>query len=684
MKDFSFCIPTRFVVGKNSASQVGELIRQYGGRKVLIVEDGGSYLSALLENVRASIKGAGLEAVQTPFKAVSPRLSIVMENVRLCKEEGIDFILAVGGGTVMDTAKAIAFFCENDGDLTEYVQYRKASPKCAKVASIVTLSGTGSEVSATAMIIDDRSVPEIKYPLFQESIRFLFSVMDPSLTCTLPMRTTIAGAFDAITHIMEHYFCGPSGYDLQDRMCEAVISSIMANMRAVRENPSDYGTRAQLQMGATLANSTLLGVGCDSDWAVHYMENPVTTMTHNLHGSTLAIISVAWMRYCFRRDLRKAVNFAVLCGHNALCAAYPDIEDQCAALDKMLAAGCPGLSSGLLYAPGRTVPPSDLLRLAAVLKPTDAIYTTHLRSEGARLIESLEEAISFASAGSGRLHVSHFKTAGDANWGKLDAALELLEKARERGLRVTADRYPYTYSQTSLSVILPPRYDSMRDREIQEKLSGDPAESERLIAELADSRRVKRAILTAVSKPEFLPRMRHPRRNALRRSVRGHGPAGRRCAGDGGVRGDVAGQSAADSGGIVGVLRHGRERASAGRIARARPSSFVRVVPALPETDGGAGRPAGSRPPRDVVPRLSVPPEEPRIDQTRLLCRFDRVRSCETRLQGGFRASAHARRGYHSRVRERRTDRQRKTRRPRADVTFFFLRKRKTRSNPKN
>ena len=106
------------------------------------------------------------------------------------------------------------------------------------------------------------------------------------------------------------------------------------------------------------------------------------------------------------------------------------------------------------------------------------------RSEGARLIESLEEAVAFASAGSGRLHLSHFKTAGEANWGKLDAALELLEKARERGLRVTADRYPYTYSQTSLSVILPPRYDSMRDREIQEKLSRDPAECERLIEDV--------------------------------------------------------------------------------------------------------------------------------------------------------------------------------------------------------
>ena len=310
MKDFSFCVPTRFIVGKDSPAHVGEQIAAYGGHRVLIVDDGGSYLTELLQTVRSSIVREGLEAFEMEQKAVSPRLSIVMEGVRFCRENDIDFILAVGGGTVMDTAKAIAFFCENDGDLTEYVLYRKASPKCRKVASVVTLSGTGSEVSATAMIIDDRQEPPIKYPLFQESIRFLFSVMDPTLTCSLPMRTTMAGAFDAVTHVMEHYFCGESGYDMQDRMCEAVMSSIMNNMRAVKENPSDYGTRAQLQMGSTLANSTLLGIGCDSDWAVHYMENPVTTLTHNLHGSTLAIISVAWMRYCFRRDLPKAVNFA--------------------------------------------------------------------------------------------------------------------------------------------------------------------------------------------------------------------------------------------------------------------------------------------------------------------------------------------------------------------------------------
>ena len=219
--------------------------------------------------------------------------------------------------------------------------------------------------------------------------------------------------------------------------------------------------------------------------------------------------------HCEWRDMRgycdwlerrcPAVNFSVLCGHNALCAAYPAVGDQCDALATMLSQGCPGLSTGLLYAPGRTVPRDELLRLAGVLKGTDAIYTTHLRSEGARLLESLDEAMEFAAAGNGRLHVSHFKTAGEANWSKLDDALAKLEHGRENGLKITADRYPYTYSQTSLSVILPPRYDSMRDREIQAALAADPAECARLIAELADVVRVKRAVLTAVSKEEYKP-----------------------------------------------------------------------------------------------------------------------------------------------------------------------------------
>jgi hypothetical protein len=311
MRDFSFCIPTCFIFGLGSPARAGNEIAKRGGRRVLIVHDGGSYLEDLLQTVRKSIEDEGLIDLEMEEKATSPCLSLICKGIAFCRANQVDFILAVGGGTVMDTAKGIAFLAVNDGNLTDYVHHRAESLKCMPVASVVTLSGTGSEVSATAMIIDDLHEPVIKYPLFQESIRFQFSIMDPTLTSSLPLRITLAGAFDAITHIMERYFNGPSGYDLQDRLCEGVLCSMMHNMRQVIKNPSDYETRAQLQMGSTLANSTLLGLGCDSDWAMHYMENPITTETHQLHGSTLAIIAPAWMRFCYERDLPKAVSFAV-------------------------------------------------------------------------------------------------------------------------------------------------------------------------------------------------------------------------------------------------------------------------------------------------------------------------------------------------------------------------------------
>lgn len=327
MLDFNFCVPNRFIVGKGSAAQVGGQLAAHGAKRVLIVNDGGAYLAELMNTIRASIEAAGLVWLEMEEKATSPRLSLVMKGVEFVRANDIDFILAVGGGTVMDTAKAIGFMAVNDGDFTDYVLYRKASPKSMSVSAVVTLSGTGSEVSGTSMIIDDREEVGIKYPLFQDSIKFKFAIMDPSLTCSLPMKQTLSGAFDAITHIMEHYFCGESGYDLMDRMCEGVISSIMHNMVKVIEDPTDYETRAQLQMGSTLANSTLLGVGCDSDWAMHYMENPITTETHSPHGSTLAIIAPAWMRYCYERDLKKAVNFAV-----RVMGVAPQADDRATAL----------------------------------------------------------------------------------------------------------------------------------------------------------------------------------------------------------------------------------------------------------------------------------------------------------------------------------------------------------------
>lgn len=311
MNDFSFHVPTHIIFGRDSISKTGPEIKRLGGQRVLIVQDGGAYLKETLAAVYSSLSGSGLSVLEMEEKATRPALSLVLKGVDFCRENKVDFILAVGGGTVMDTAKGIAFMAENPLPLTDWVLYRKFSDKCMPCGCVVTLSGTGSEVSGTAMIMDDTGETVIKYPLFQESLKFRFAVMDPTLTFTLPLRTSLAGAFDAVTHVMEHYFNGPSGYDLQDRLCESIMKSILINMKAVCSAPRSYEVRAQLQMAATLANSTLPGLGCDSDWAVHYMENPITTATHELHGATLAAITVAWMKYCHLRDLPKAVNFAL-------------------------------------------------------------------------------------------------------------------------------------------------------------------------------------------------------------------------------------------------------------------------------------------------------------------------------------------------------------------------------------
>ena len=310
MKDFSICIPTRFVVGRGAAAGTGREIVRCGGKRVLLVHDGGSYLKELLETVADSVREAGLALWELPEPALSPSLSLIRRGVAFAREKEADFILAVGGGTVMDTAKGIAFLAANEGELEEYVLYRKESPFCLPCGCICTLSGTGSEISATAMILDDGAEPPIKYPLFQESLRFAFSILDPALTLKLPMKQTLSGAFDAFTHVMERYFNGESGYDMQDRLCEGMMRSLMENMREVVKNPEDYEVRAQLQMGATLANSNLLGLGCDSDWAVHYMENPITTATHQPHGWDLAIIAPAWYAYTWRKDVKKYAQFA--------------------------------------------------------------------------------------------------------------------------------------------------------------------------------------------------------------------------------------------------------------------------------------------------------------------------------------------------------------------------------------
>lgn len=310
MLDFELHIPTKILFGKHALSQVGEETAKLG-HKVLIHHDGGSYLAGILELVKASLAAKGVDYIELGGVKPNPRISLMEQGVRLCREQNVDCVLAIGGGSVMDSSKVIAFCAVNDGDITSYAAYKKFSPNCLPLGAIVTTPGTGSEVSNNAMAVDDRGEKLIKYAIFQDSFRFKFAIMDPRLTYSLPKAQTASGAMDILSHTMERYFNGANQAEPQNRLAEANMkSAIQAVMRAL-ENPQDYEARANLMFTSTLAQCGLLNIGLDSDWAVHGIENVVTTTFSLTHGICLGVLTPAWMKYVFKRDIPKFAQFAV-------------------------------------------------------------------------------------------------------------------------------------------------------------------------------------------------------------------------------------------------------------------------------------------------------------------------------------------------------------------------------------
>lgn len=309
MLNFELQLPTKIIFGKGVIDNVGKEIKA-NGKKVLIHHDGGEYLKKLLDQVKGKLKEAGLEFIELGGVVPNPRYTLIQKGVELCKKEKVDFVLAIGGGSVMDSSKAIAFFSKNEGELADYASYKKMSPECLPLGTVVTMPGTGSEVSYNAMVVDDRTDVLTKYPLFQKSFQFKFALMDPEITFTLPLKQTISGTFDIISHTMERYFNGENHANLPNRLAEANLLTIMEEIRMVIKNPTDYEARANLFIASSIGNSPVLELGSASDWAVHNIENVVTTTFQLTHGSTLAIITPAWMKYIYKRDIPKFAEFA--------------------------------------------------------------------------------------------------------------------------------------------------------------------------------------------------------------------------------------------------------------------------------------------------------------------------------------------------------------------------------------
>ena len=310
MRDFVYHAPTEVVFGKQSEEKVASLVKKYGGHKVLVHYGGKSARkSGLLDKVCGLLRDGGVDFVCLGGVVPNPRLSLVHKGIDLCRKEGVDFILAVGGGSVIDSAKAIACGVPFDGEVWDFY-IGKASPSCyLPVACVLTIPAAGSEMSDSSVITNEDG--DVKLGYSNQMSRPKFAIMNPVRTFTLPPYQTAAGVTDMMMHTMERYFSPEDDMDLTDAVAEAILRSMMENVFKVLADPEDYRARAQIMWGGSLAHNDLTGCGLTGDWATHEIEHELSGMFDVTHGAGLAAIWPSWARYVYKENVSRFVRFAV-------------------------------------------------------------------------------------------------------------------------------------------------------------------------------------------------------------------------------------------------------------------------------------------------------------------------------------------------------------------------------------
>ena len=310
MQSFEFYSPTRFVFGKGTETQVGSLIRELGGTRVLLVYGGGSVKrSGLYDRVVASLDASGLPYCEISGVRPNPRSGLVYEGIELGRREGVDFVLPVGGGSAIDTAKAIALGIPYDGDFWDFYCGKTAPKTVLKHGVVLTIPAAGSEGSNSSVITQEDGM--LKRGLSTDLNRPLFAVMNPELTYTLPPYQTACGIVDMLAHIMERYFTNTEHVDLTDRMAEALMQTIVRTAPEVMQNPDSYEARANIMWAGMLAHNNSVGVGREQDWASHQIEHELSALYDCAHGAGLAVTFPAWMRYVYQHDVMRFAQFAV-------------------------------------------------------------------------------------------------------------------------------------------------------------------------------------------------------------------------------------------------------------------------------------------------------------------------------------------------------------------------------------
>ena len=309
MESFNFYSPTEFVFGRNRESECGELVKKYGGTKVLLhFGSSSAERSGLLGKVRESLKKAEVPFVELGGVQPNPKDSKVYEGIELCRRENVDFILSVGGGSCIDSAKAIAVGVLYDGDFWDFYAGKASIQKALPVGTVLTIAAAGSEGSPSSVVTKEEG--GLKRGVGSDIIRPKFSVLNPEWTCSLPAYQTACGATDIMAHVFERYFTNTPEVEITDRLCEAVLLTMLKEVPRVIQDPECYEARANIMWAGAVAHNDIVGVGRSQDWNSHGLEHELSGLYDVAHGAGLAVIMPAWMEYVMNHNVMRFAQMA--------------------------------------------------------------------------------------------------------------------------------------------------------------------------------------------------------------------------------------------------------------------------------------------------------------------------------------------------------------------------------------
>ncbi|MBR5050866.1 MAG: iron-containing alcohol dehydrogenase, partial [Desulfovibrio sp.] len=295
MESFTFHVPTNFVFGREAELKAGAEAKALGARKVLVHYGSGSCVrSGLLARVEASLREAGIGTVCLGGVVPNPRLGLIKEGVALARKEKVDLVLAVGGGSVIDSAKGIAAGVLDGGDIWDFYERTRTPEQALPVGCVLTIAAAGSESSWASVVTREDGR---KRSLHAECVKPKFALLNPELTFTLPAYQTASGAADMMAHVLERYYSPSAGVDLTDRLCEGILLSVIENLPRALSEPASYDARANLMWAGTIAHNNTCGVGRVQDWGSHALEHELSGLYDCAHGAGLAVVFPAWMRY---------------------------------------------------------------------------------------------------------------------------------------------------------------------------------------------------------------------------------------------------------------------------------------------------------------------------------------------------------------------------------------------------